>query len=223
MSEIRVRYATYEFGEHDIHTRSLRDTNQYEDVGGEAESLGISSAMWPVFGVVWPAGEVLAELMSRRDLDGLRILEVGCGIGVASLVANRRGADITATDRHPRAEEFLQRSTELNDDPEIPFERRAWGEVATDTTLGTFDLIIGSDLLYERGVVDVLADFIDRHAEPVCTVILVDPGRGYMNHMTRAMEARGYAAGRLTVPPDALERLGVKLRTHTYQRGYSAP
>ena len=36
-----------------------------------------------------------------------RILEVGCGIGLSSLILNRLNADITATDYHPEAEKFL--------------------------------------------------------------------------------------------------------------------
>jgi len=44
MTAPRVRYQTIEFGDVDIHVRTLRDTLQFEDVDGEAEALGISSA-----------------------------------------------------------------------------------------------------------------------------------------------------------------------------------
>ena len=42
-----------------------------------------------------------------------RILEVGCGLGLASLVLNERSADISATDYHPEVETFLKINTEL--------------------------------------------------------------------------------------------------------------
>ena len=45
---------------------------------------------------------------------GMKILEVGCGIGLCSLVLQRRGADITASDYHPLAEEFLRFNAALN-------------------------------------------------------------------------------------------------------------
>lgn len=78
---------------------------------------------------------------------GKRILEVGCGIGLASLVLNRRRADMTATDRHPEVQVLLAINTALNGDKEIPFVRTAWADPKTE--LGEFNLIIGSDVLYE--------------------------------------------------------------------------
>jgi len=66
-SPLRFRYQTCEFGEHDIHYRSLRDKQQFEDINGEAEALGISSACWPIFGVLWPSGEVLARYRRPKN------------------------------------------------------------------------------------------------------------------------------------------------------------
>ena len=221
MSSIRIRYKTYVLGAHDIHTRTLRDTNQFDELYVDDSTVGISASMWPLFGVVWPSGQVLADLMSRHDLDGLRILEVGCGIGLASLVANRRGAQITATDLHPEAGAFLQRNTELNEDPDIPFQQVGWGGDEWPSGLGTFDLIIGSDLLYERTQIEHLATFIGQHASEVCTVILVDPGRGRMGRMAKAMEARGYTHGRIEVPSEMVESFGERVQVHSYKRNSS--
>ncbi|WP_405234977.1 class I SAM-dependent methyltransferase [Lentisalinibacter orientalis] len=190
MSLIRYRYQTLEFGERDIHVRTLRDVQQFHDEGGEAEKLGISSALWPLFGIVWISSEVLASLMQDYDVDGKRILEVGCGIGLASLMLGYRHADITATDYHPAAAHFLKENERLNGLDPIPFHRASWYD--EETGLGTFDLVIGSDLLYERQHIDALAGFIDRHAREHCEVIVVDPGRGNATRFTRAMQERGY-------------------------------
>lgn len=121
MSPLRFRYQTIEFGELDIHLRTLRDRQQYDDPGGITEGLGISSASWPLFGIVWASGEALARLMLHYQVAGRRILEVGCGIGLASLLLNQRMADITATDQHPAAGQFLQHNARLNNCREIPF------------------------------------------------------------------------------------------------------
>lgn len=191
MSPLRVRYQTIEFDDVDIHVRTLRDNQQFDDEDGIAEALGISSATWPLFGVVWASGEVLAHLMSDYEIVGKRILEVGCGIGLASLVLNHRSADITATDYHPEAENFLQHNARLNDDRQIPFTRTGWGDDVS--SLGTFDLIIGSDLLYEDEHVELLAAFIDQHAEARCDVIIVDPGRGKHARFSKRMINLGYS------------------------------
>src|SRR6187551_2670988 len=92
----------------------LSDRQQYYDPDGRAERAGISSATWPIFGMIWPVGIALAEELSRIDIENRRILEVGCGLALCSLVLKRRGADITASDHHPLAQEFLIHNAELN-------------------------------------------------------------------------------------------------------------
>ncbi len=191
MSSLRVRYQTIEFGKIDIHLRTLRDNQEFSDDDGTAEELGISSATWPLFGIVWPSGRVLAHLMSDFQIADKRILEVGCGIALSSLLLNHRQADITATDHHPEAGNFLRENTVLNDDKVIPFTRTGWED--GDSGLGEFDLIIGSDLLYERGHAEMLSEFIDDHARPHCEVILVDPGRAHHARFSKRMVGLGYS------------------------------
>lgn len=192
MPEVRLRYTTLEIGDMDVHIRMLRDNLQFHDKDGVAEKLGISSAAWPLFGVVWPSSEVLAHLMADYNVAGKRVLEVGCGIALASLVLNHRLADITATDLHPETEGFLVHNTGLNEGETIPFVRTGWADEKEDE-LGVFDLIIGSDLLYESEHVDLLAAFVNQHAGVSCDVVIVDPGRGFHAKFSKKMVALGYS------------------------------
>lgn len=187
---LRLRYQTIEIGHKDIHLCTLRDNQQFSDPNGEAEKLGICDSAWPLFGVLWPSSLVLANHMLDYDITNKRILEVGCGIGLSSIVLNQRHADITATDYHPKVEVFLDRNTLLNNNKAIHFERADWADESS--TLGHFDLIIGSDLLYEDQQVSLLARFIDRHANPDCKVILVDPGRGRRNKISNKLLKFGF-------------------------------
>ncbi len=196
MDPLRYRFQTREFGVHDIHYRALRSRQEYNDDSGEAEALGISSASWPLFGVVWQSGEVLARLMAGYDVGNRRILEVGCGVGLASLVLNKREADISATDIHPSAHANLLYNTRLNNDRDIPFLRTAW-EDPRNEDFGTFDLIIGSDVLFEPDHAVKLAHFVELYARPRCEVILVDARRGLGSAFTRSMEANAYTRERL--------------------------
>ena len=145
MTNLRLRYQTLEFGKLDIHLCTLRDKQQFHDPAGVAEGLGISSATWPIFGVLWPSSLVLAHFMDNYDVGSKRILEVGCGMGLSSLLLNKQCADITATDYHPEAQKFLQRNALLNEGDEIAFEQVDWAD--KKESLGLFDVIIGSDLL----------------------------------------------------------------------------
>lgn len=190
MSLPRVRYQTIEFGDTDIHVRTLRDNQQYSDDDGVALALGISSANWPLFGVIWPSSKVLAHLMCDYEIAGRRVLEVGCGIALASLLLNHRAVDITATDYHPEVAGYLAVNTKINNDRVIPFVRTDWGDA--DSELGEFDLIIGSDLLYESEHVDLLSHFINQHAKAQCEVLIVDPGRGQHAKFSKQMQRYGY-------------------------------
>ena len=58
---------------------------------------------------------------------------------------------------------------------------------------GRFDLIIGSDLLYERDDRSTLAGFIGRHAQPAAEVWIVDPDRGNRSAFNRQMAGLGFA------------------------------
>lgn len=192
MTNLRLCYQTVEFGKTDIHLCTLRNKQEYSDPTGIAEKLGICSASWPIFGVIWPSSLVLAHFLFDYKVGIKRILEVGCGMALSSLMLNEQSANITATDYHPEVQKFLQRNTQLNNDKDIPFERVDWAK--EDDSLGLFDLIIGSDLLYEDNHIDLLANFIESHSNPTCEVIIVDPGRGRKNKLSTRLKNFGFSS-----------------------------
>ena len=191
MSGYRTRQMVVRLGGHDYQVRALSDLQQFADPHHFAERIGISSAQWSLFGQVWPAGRVLAEAMTTCDVTGKRILELGCGLGLASLVLQYRGANIVATDMHPLTRSFLEHNVALNGLPMLDYRELRWA--VPDDTLGRFDLIIGSDILYERDHASLLAAVVERHAQPHAEVLLTDPGRGNSGAFTRALVAQGYA------------------------------
>jgi len=189
-------------GEDDLLIRSLLDLQQHADPQGDAERLGISSAQWPLFGLLWPSGAHLAAHLSahlrarlalRPVLPAERILEIGCGLGLSSLVAHRRGADVTASDIHPLAAAFLVENLRLNHLPPLPYRHGPWAVDVDAGVQGRFDLLIGSDVLYERDDQAMLAGFIQRHAAPAAEVWIVDPDRGNRPAFNRQMQALGFA------------------------------
>ena len=198
MPGYEVETLTHRIGGSDFHVRTLLNKQQFSDPEGTAESAGVSPASWPLFGVVWPAGLALATEMSQFPIEGKSILELGCGIGLTSLVLARRGANITACDYHPLAEEFLRHNTDLNGLAPIAFYTASW--LGPNPLLGHFDLIIGSDLLYERDHAPLLAGFVSHHANPAAQVLIADPGRGYVSPFSTLMLAQGYVRSAQTMP-----------------------
>ena len=181
----------------DLQIRSLLDRQQFHDPLGEAQAEGISSAAWPIFGMLWPSGRVLAHVMQSHDLEGKRILELGCGLALASLVIHRRGGNVTASDCHPLAAEFLLENLKLNELPAMKYQTGNWSR--SNPHLPRFDLIIGSDVLYDREQPQALSQFIELHANPDVEVLIVDPDRGNRASFNQKMDALGYAHSELRV------------------------
>jgi predicted nicotinamide N-methyase len=183
-------------GADDLVIRSLLDRQQFSDPLGAAAAQGISSAAWPMFGLLWPSGAQLAARMATHPVVfGARVLEIGCGLALASLVGHRRGNDMTASDCHPLTEGFLAENLRLNALPPMKYRRGHWGMRETGAkgdVHGAYDLIIGSDLLYERDADGLLAAFIGRHAAPAAQVWIVDPDRGNRPAFNRQMAHAGF-------------------------------
>ena len=190
MPGYQVKTETFAVGGVDTIIRSLLDRQQFADPFGAAQRIGISSASWPLFGLVWPSALVLAAHMEQIPLGLRRVLEVGCGLALASLVVHRRDGLITATDRHPLTEAFLLENLRLNAMAPLPYQRGDWA--TANPLLGRFDLIVGSDVLYDRGLPDQLCAFIELHAQASVEVVIVDPDRGNRPAFNRGMSGLGF-------------------------------
>jgi predicted nicotinamide N-methyase len=123
----------------------------------------------PYWAELWPAATALAGALP--EVRGLRVVELGCGLGVPSLVAAARGAVVTATDWARDAIELLRENAARNE-LAVRAEVRDWREPWADR----FDLALAADVLYERRNVEpVLARL--RELAPVSLVALA--GRPY--------------------------------------------
>lgn len=188
-------------GQDPLEIYTLLDRQQYYDPLGAAERLGICSAAWPLFGMLWPSGLQLAIKIAKKPVDPTqRILEIGCGLGLASMTAHRLGGNVTASDRHPLASRFMAKNLKNNQLPKMPFRYGQWGRTEpvslTDTGApilsDRYDLIMGSDLLYDPSSPGQVAEFIHQHAAAKSEVWVMDPNRGYRNRFTRKMAKYGF-------------------------------
>jgi predicted nicotinamide N-methyase len=127
----------------------------------------------PYWAVLWRSGVALARELDGMDLGGLRVVELGCGLGVPSITAARAGADVLATDADGEALDLLAQNAGLND-VQIETATVDWAE--PDELLGRapFDLVLAADVLYERASVALLLSFLPQLAPEAW---LADPGR----------------------------------------------
>jgi predicted nicotinamide N-methyase len=129
----------------------------------------------PYWAELWPSGLALARHVSRRELGGLKVLELGCGLGLPSLAASARGAGVLATDWAEDAIELLRRNAERNG-VFLRVARVRWSEPEPLLRAAPWDLVLGADLLYEARNADQLAELLPQLGGEV---VLAEPGRPY--------------------------------------------
>ncbi len=174
---LKFRYQDYQVGNLKIRLRTLRDLEQ----------------------------SVLANLLQVENLADKQVLEIGCGMALASHTLNAMGADITAMDIHPVTQELLEDNTSLNNQPPISFVQGSWSN--SGLNIGQFDLIVGSDILYEPKHVQHLTDFLDRHLKGHGEIIIVDPDRGQSETFLQDMKQRGFTSTQYE--PEFSDGLGI--------------
>jgi predicted nicotinamide N-methyase len=132
----------------------------------------------PYWAELWPSGVALARALPSSLAD-TRVVELGCGLGVPSLVAAARGARVLAVDWADDAIALLRRNAARNR-LELSAETVDWRALTVDTP---FDLALAADVLYERRNVEPLLRLLPRVAPDV---LLAEPGRPYFESFLAA-------------------------------------
>ncbi len=172
-----TRIANFETKELDVavgtrafRLRCPRSIEVLHDAGGPAV---------PYWADLWPSALVLAEELAGRDLAGVRVVELGCGLGLGAIVAAQSGADALATDYDRDAVAFARSNG-----------RRVLGRrLATMFAdfahppgalleLAPFDLVIAADVLYADGSASSLAGALGRLLRPAGEALVAYPWSG---------------------------------------------
>lgn len=134
----------------------------------------------PYWADLWPSAVALARSLVRYDpeaLVGKRVVELGCGVGLPSVVAMACGARVIATDHYEAALDFVLYNARVNLKDQEPETRLLDWHVPETEGLGPFDLILAADVLYEPRNVPALAALIPTLLATGGEVLLTDPGR----------------------------------------------
>src|ERR1700754_2157596 len=109
----------------------------------------------PYWARPWPAGLALAaELTERPPAPHTKVLELGCGLALPSVVAARAGAEVLATDGATDAVVFAAHVLALNE-VEGDVAHVDWTEHGEQLVRrGPWDLVLAADVLYTRANVE---------------------------------------------------------------------
>jgi predicted nicotinamide N-methyase len=147
----------------------------------------------PYWADLWPSSYALADRVAsedgRRGGTQLRLLELGCGLGLVTIAALTAGFDVLATDYYSDALLFTRVNAwrVLGEDPRVRLVD--WRDLPGD--LGTFDRVVAADVLYEKRYTTIVADTLARTLARTGTAFIADPGRSALSAFLRECEARG--------------------------------
>ena len=127
----------------------------------------------PYWAELWPSARALARRIGSRALRGARVLELGCGLGLPSIAAALAGGRVLATDWSAEAIAFTERNAAANG-ATLETAVLSWSDARELALRGPWDLVIGSDLLYEKRNVALVLGVLDAVADHA---IIADPGR----------------------------------------------
>ncbi|MSR48299.1 MAG: methyltransferase domain-containing protein [Planctomycetes bacterium] len=168
----------------------LADPNVLLDLITPEEYTATDDRM-PYFGEIWPSAESLvAHVLAGPRLDGIELLDLGCGLGPCGFAAAARGAHVTFMDWEARALEIVRRSVvaqgrRLTD---FAFVVADWRK---PPSMGPFDRVLGADVLYEERNAPAVAAFLAAHLKPGAEAWITDPDRPHARRFPELAQQHG--------------------------------
>jgi predicted nicotinamide N-methyase len=177
------------FGPFEIKLQVIKDFDAVLDHC--AELYPNDTDMIPYYADLWSSAEALSRFLVNKyeTLHRKRVIELGCGLGLPSIICAKLGADVVATDFHPYNRKGFEKNAAANGVENISYRQMDW---AAPESFNTFDIIIGSDLLYEPKQIRTLTDCIPILLDDNGIFILADPGRDHIQSATDALIPKGF-------------------------------
>lgn len=160
------------------------------DVNDLLEGTDLDQADPPYWAELWASSIGLAQYLSTDNaLLGRRALEIGCGLGLAGIAAAMAGAKVLLTDVNPHAVTFARHNARRNGCADAGVMRLSWLFPSLE---GRFDVILGSDVIYDPDHFDPIARLIETHLTPGGRAIFAEPCRDVACHFFDTMKERGF-------------------------------
>lgn len=147
----------------------------------------------PYWAAVWESALGVAQFLLEREasesIHGLNTLDLGCGMGLAGMAMASLGARVTLVDIETASLLFARINT-LQWPGRCRVRRCDWQR---DDLGDRFDLIVGSDVLYEVPQWDFIEPFLRSHLSANGKVIIGEPGRPKAEVFPDWIRARGWS------------------------------
>ena len=135
----------------------------------------------PYWTELWPSAIAMSQyLVDNPELvTHKNVLEIGCGLGLPSLVSAKLGASrVIASDYLPDSLDFVQKNAQLNGlHQRVLLARQVdWRMLDEDPDFKNYDLILAADILYEQRYVDAF-HLLLQSLRSGQRLVIAEPGR----------------------------------------------
>lgn len=172
------------------------------------ESLG-----WLYWDRIWPSSVALSEWLIQEffpaKLTGKKILEIGCGTGLAGVVAARLGGFTRFSDLVPITLNAVTETCRLNHISNFEVGKLDWFE-KIESNEPQFDMILGSEIFYDVKILAGIAHILEKMLAPGGTGIFCDPNRLGLDTVKRAFQ-RKFILSVEKIPLTELQRKGRRI------------
>ena len=187
----------------------LLDTLSKEDPSGTLHL--------PYWTYLWPSAIGLAQYLDRSDgLAGQRILEIGCGFGLAGIVACQKGGIGLFTDYERDPLSFARYNALQNGCAErASFLQMDWN---TPCLKGKFSRILASDVIYEDTHWNPILALLQTHLAPDGEAIFSEPNRTSVSGFLERISRYGFTYTKQTNDVVGLDGVVFKISIYCLRR-----
>ena len=174
----------------------------------------------PYWAELWPSAVALSHYIVRHlDLKGRRVLELGCGLGLVSVVAALQGARVLCTDYEQAALAFARRNARGNACRGVRFRLVDWYRPALRRR---YDCVLAADVIYEARSFAPLVALLQRYLARGGMAVIAEPGRINAPPFFNLLKQRGFVYRRHTqrVQWDGAHRISIYVIRHEASRNH---
>ena len=157
--------------------------------GARPESPDRISFWW---GVTSSSLALARFIESSNRFSNRGVLELGSGVGLGRLVAALKGARVTFTDYMDEALDTARQNTIINKayDENVRFVNLDW---EFPVPVGVFDIIIGSEIVYDYLTHSSLEKLIINALKPHGVIVIADRDRMVVNRFMGRLIQKGFS------------------------------
>lgn len=147
----------------------------------------------PYWATLWPAALALAETVSGQIWpEHQNVIELGCGLGLVGMAAGQAGANIILSDNEPDALRLAELNWIVNFSEAPQITVLDWYQPARSSRQARYDVIIASDVAYDRALFHPLINTFNTLLEKSGTILLSEPQRSIAADFFKLLTESGF-------------------------------